>query len=92
MYVARISRLQTYSPLEPTACKHVVWCAGLHLCCAAPGCASLGEVDPVLPAVNAEAMVGHTELGAIVLIAAMPCTMLHTSPAQFRLHACFVRT
>ncbi len=51
---------------------------GLDLGGAAPGGASLSEVDPVLPTVDTELVVGHTELCTVVLVAPMPCAMLLT--------------
>ncbi len=50
---------------------------GLYLGGAAPGGASLGEVDPVLPAIDAETVISHTELRTVVFIAPMPCIMQH---------------
>ena len=47
-----------------------------YLLGAAPWCACAREVDPVLGAVHAEAVVGHAELRAVILIAAMACRTL----------------
>ena len=57
-----------------------------HLGGATPLCASLGEVDPVVPAIDAEAVIGHAEFCTIVLIAPVPCAFVQISHARASLH------